>query len=111
MTKWKNELIGQIEKIGDEEFEKFKKETLNKPLEWKEGVCRCVCLQCQSIEEINSEFVTGLLNTMQLLGKYPETNLQKISDFQKYYFEVGYCDLCRPGNLSVDLKPIKKGLE
>jgi len=108
---WKNRLIGQIEKMEMSEFEKFKTEVLNKPLEWEEGVCRCVCLQCRNIEEINYEFVSGLLNTMHLLGNFPETPLEKLSDFKQWYFEVGYCDLCRPGNLSVDLKVIKKGLE
>jgi len=59
------------------------------------------------VAEINEEFVTGLLNTMSLLGTRPETNIRKRTDFQKWYFEVSYCDLCGPGELSVEFKMIK----
>jgi len=104
---WKKRMIGGVDKMPPDEFERFKLETLNKPLEWGEGICRCVCTKCQNVAEINEEFVTGLLNTMALLGTRPETNIRRLTDFQKWYFEVGYCDLCGPGELSVEFKMIK----
>jgi hypothetical protein len=111
MKNWKADLVGQTRKNTPEEFELIKNRELNKPLTWEAGVCRCVCLKCQDISEINKEFALGLLETMKIMGNFPEIPLVNLSDLKKWYFEISYCDLCSPGEVLIKIKPIKKGVE
>lgn len=69
-------------------------EELRKPFADPKSICRCVCEKCRNIFEIDEEICSGFLNTMKLMGNSPEIILNKSADFNKWFFEINYCQLC-----------------
>ncbi len=96
MDNWKAQLLGQTRITDEEEFKIFKKEMLTRSFELEKSVSRCVCTQCKNIFEIDDEVLSGLLNTMSLMGNSPEISITKKTDFRKYYFQISYCYHCEP---------------
>ncbi len=107
MNNWKAQLLGQTRIAEESEKEITKLIELTKPFTLEKNVSRCVCTQCQNIFEIDDEVLSGLLNTMSLMGNSPEISITKKMDFRKYYFNVSSCFLCkRSADLKVEIKLI-----
>lgn len=104
MKNWKEDLVDRINYD-----QSIIQSELDKPLTNSASVCRCLCRQCNNIFEVNEEMATGFLNTMKLLASSPEINLQKKTDFNKWYFEVNYCNLCqREKDVSIKIQQLAK---
>jgi len=105
-TDWRDSLIGAGPSVNLL-TEKLMLQ-LKKPLVFETSVCKSFCKKCKAIAEVNLKQANGFLNTMELLEIVPETYLRRPEDFRGYYFEIGYCELCKPGKVSVELKRLEE---
>ncbi|MCF7794868.1 hypothetical protein K9M50_00710 [Patescibacteria group bacterium] len=104
---FKIDLLG---KTGNPKFnDNHKIDYLNlvKPLEWENGVCKIVCNQCKTIQEISFNYANRLIQVLYILQKPLPKEFKTKEDFKNWYFVLPYCDYCKKNNKIAELE-IKK---
>lgn len=104
---FKTDFLDEAGEVKINKKEKINFDSLVEPLEWEDAVCKIVCNQCKTVQEINLFFAKILVKIIKTMEVSLPKEFKTKEDFQGWYFILPHCNNCK-SNKNIEELRIQK---